>query len=697
MSDWFKNIPCPNCRRLLRYSTNTASKSIICFGCKKEFVPNEKAGLGGANPFSDSTSGDQGLVDSTAPTLNDKSATRKWKKLPRWARVAPKPSAVFAGSASELGEEPDNANYSWAIGEAQPFGSFDNAGSPHLIPLDFSQRSGNRKTVVFGSSAFALLVLAFVVYIYWGSFIKMTGPTPSDPPPSEQVGPPAPTPSEQVGPPAPTQPVSGSVATILEHQSEIFAIEEYVLASITAANEEQRKPHIVVEIKGLTLTDKVRFSLECKKYPNLLNADKHTLNPKKLESGDVESSFQVSMPWNSTELTSPNNRDPMIEIQVEAFVNDRSVINQTLRFHFNEIYVLPLNPFLYAAAYVQPDHPQIKSLQGQYASMDLKWDWDGLKKSMAEYVHKEVSAQTKDPAKAKELSDEKCDELEKSYRSIFHTYFVWKLVDSLQIKYQTLTKDDTAGRRPCQQLRTVSDVLKSRMGNCIEESILLASLIQDGASLMSPTGHCMVMVGLEYNFFDSIPLECTALGASIDMKEYQSILAYAKDAHVQSGLGRLWSALQVMPPKMKHILESDPSWRNFASAIEAGSDELWQVFDRCATIRAWSRAKGSIPPFPEASETNYMSDLQKEQLYKDWSKQEAEMLEWLKINDSNYKISQEGKVSGDPILKGLAYWNTVCLLADHGEFDLDNYVPLSYARRIKIVALPNDLGSTPPK
>ena len=92
-----------------------------------------------------------------------------------------------------------------------------------------------------------------------------------------------------------------------------------------------------------------------------------------------------------------------------------------------------------------------------------------------------------------------------------------------------------------------------------------------------------------------------------------------------------------------------------------------------------------------------MSDLQKEQLYKDWSKQEAEMLEWLRINDSNYKISQEGKVSDDPILKGLAYWNTVCLLADHGEFDLDNYFSISYARRIKIVALPNDLGSTPPK
>ena len=148
---------------------------------------------------------------------------------------------------------------------------------------------------------------------------------------------------------------------------------------------------------------------------------------------------------------------------------------------------------------------------------------------------------------------------------------------------------------------------------------------------------------------------------------------------------------------MKDALESDPSWRNFAKAIEAGSDELWEVFDRCATIRAWSRAKGSIPPFPEATMTNNMSDQQKEQLCKDWSKQETEMLEWLSINDLDYKISQEGKVSDDPISKGLAYWHTVCLLRHHGEFDLDNYVPISYARKIGIVALPNDLGSTPPK
>ena len=329
--------------------------------------------------------------------------------------------------------------------------------------------------------------------------------------------------------------------------------------------------------------------------------------------------------------------------------------------------------------------------------MDLKWDWDGLEKSMVEYVRKQVSAQTKDPAKAKELSDEKCGELEKSYRSMLHTYFVWKLVDALQIKYQNLTKNDSSGLRFCQQLRTVSDVLKSRMGNCIEESILLASLMQEGVSLMSPPAHCMLMVGSEYNFFDSIPLECTTLGASVDIKEYQSILAYAKDAHVQSGLGRLWSALQVMPSQMKDALESDPSWRNFASAIEAGSNELWQVFDRCATIRAWSRAKGCMPPFPDASMTNNMSELQKEQLCTTWIKQEAEMLEWLSINDSDYKISQEAKTSNDLISKGLGYWHTVCLLKRHGEFYLDNYVPISYARKIGIVALPNDLGSTPPK
>ena len=678
MSNWFKNIPCPNCKRVLRYSPNTASSTLTCFGCKTEFVPEAR-----------------GRAEQTAErdTKND-NTSKKSKSLPSWAKTPPKVQSLDSDAVQNLDQEADNANISWAVGEAQPFGAANQFGSPNMIPLDLGENRGRHKTLIFSAFAIVALAAGAIVWGVWGAS-KSAEPLPAESTPVKEAG--NSVPIEQMGPPAPTEPASGSVANILKHESEIFAIEEYVWASIAAANDEQRDPHIVVEIKGLTLTDKVRFSLECKKYPNLLNADKHTLNPKKLESGDVENSFQVWMPWNSTELTSPKNCDPMIEIQVEAFVNDRSVINQTLRFHFNEIYVFPLDSFIYAAAYVQPDHPQIKSLQGQYASMDLKWDWDGLEKSMVEYVRKEVSAQTKDPEKAKKLSDEKCGELEKSYRSMLHTYFVWKLVDSLQIKYQNLTKNDTPGLRFCQQLRTVSDVLKSRMGNCIEESILLASLMQEGASLMSPPAHCMVMVGSEYNFFDSIPLECTALGASIDMKEYQSILADAKDAHVQSGLGRLWSALQVMPPKMKDALESDPSWRNFAKAIEAGSDELWEVFDRCATIRAWSRAKGSIPPFPEATMTNNMSDLQKDQLCKDWSKQEAEMLEWLSVNDLDYKISQEAKASNDLISKGLAYWHTVCLLRHHGEFDLDNYVPISYARKIGIVALPNDLGSTPPK
>ena len=678
MSNWFKNIPCPNCKRVLRYSPNTASSTLTCFGCKTEFVPEARGG-----------------ADQTAERdkKND-NTSKKSKSLPSWAKTPPKVHTFDSDAAQNLGQEADNANTSWAVGEAQPFGSAGQFGSPNIIPLNLVENGVRHKTLIFSAFAIVAFVTGAIVWGVWGGS-QSAEPLPAESTPVKEAG--NSEPIEQMGPPAPTEPASSSVATILKHDSELFAIEEYVLASIAAANEEQREPHIFVEIKGLKLTDKVRFSLECKKYPNLLNADKHTLNPKKLENGDVESSFQVRMPWNSTELTSPNNRDPMIEIRVEAFVNDLSVINQTLRFHFNEIYVFPLDSFIYAAAYVQSDHPQIKSLQGQYASMDLKWDWDGLEKSMVEYVRKEVSTQTKDPAKAKELSDEKCGELEKSYRSMLHTYFVWKLVDALQIKYQNLTKNDSSGLRFCQQLRTVSDVLKSRMGNCIEESILLASLMQEGVSLMSPPAHCMLMVGSEYNFFDSIPLECTTLGASVDMKEYQSILAYAKDAHVQSGLGRLWSALQVMPSQMKDALESDPSWRNFASAIEAGSNELWQVFDRCATIRAWSRAKGCIPPFPEASMTNNMSEQQKDQLCTNWNKQETEMLEWLSINDSDFKISQEGKVSDDPISKGLAYWHTVCLLKRHGEFYLDNYVPISYARKIGIAPLPNDLGSTPPK
>lgn len=667
MSNWFKNIPCPNCKRVLRYSPNTTLTTLTCFACKAQFVPSELSGL-------------EQPPNLGAATNIDAS---KKKKLPRWAKTPPKMHVFDSMGSTRSSHKSGNAKNSWANADAQPFESSIEL-TKRTLPIASHHGGGRRKFVIIGGSAVALFIFAAIGWMIWRG-VKVSDSTLPDPAIAEQTE-----------PPATTEPVSGFVATILKHAPEIFAIEEYVMASLSVVNEQYRASHMVFEIKDLQLTDKVRFSMECKKYPNLLNADKHTLNPKKRESGEIEKEFRVSLPWNLKELTSPSNRDPMIEIRIEAFVNEQSAMNQTLRFHFNEIYVLPLDSFVYAAAFVQPDHPQIKSLQGQYASMDLKWDWDGLEKSMADYVRNEVSAQTKEPAKAKELSDEKCAELEKSNRSILRTYFVWKLVDALQIKYQNLPKNDTPGLRSCQQLRTVSEVLKSKMGNCIEESILLTSLMQEGASLMSPPGHCMVMVGSEFDFVDSIPLECTKLGASVDLMQYQSILNDAKDVHVQSGLGRLLSALQVMPPKMKNELESDPSWRNFTSAIEAGSKQLELVFDRCTFLRAWTQSTGGKIPFPAAFLTNNLTQASKEQLYLDWKTQEQEMLTWLKTNDPNYALSEVAKSSQDPILRGLANWHTVCLLKNTGQFTLDNYVPISYARKIGIVALPNDSGSTSP-
>ena len=630
---------------------------MTCFACKAQFVPSALSGL------------------EQHPTLG--AATNidasKNKKLPQWAKTPPKIHMFNFMGGTRYAQRSDNPKNNFADGDGQIFAS-----------SGYFDARVRRKFFIFGVSAIALSTFTAIGWMIWGGVKVSDLPLPD------------PVIAEQAGQPAPTEPVSGFVATILKHDPEIFAIEEYVKASLSVQNEQYRVPHIVFEIRDLQLTDKVRFSLECKKYPNLLNADRHTFNPKKLESGEIEKIFLVSLPWNLKELTSSSNRDPMIEIRIEAFVNEQSAMNQTIRFHFNEIYVLPLDSFVLSAAYVQPDHPQIKSLQSQYALMDLQWDWDGLHKTMVEFIRKKAFSETNDHSQAQQIADRQCAELEISNKSILRTFFVWKLVDSLNIHYQNLAKNDSAGLRDSQQLRTMSEVLKSKMGNCIEESILLASLMQEGASLMSPPGHCMVMVGSEFNFFDSIPLECTKLGTSVDMAQYHSILNYAKDIHVQSGLGRLWSALQVMPPKMKNSLESDPSWRSFTSAIEAGSKQLELVFDRCSCLRAWTQSTGGKVPFPAASFTNYLTQASKEQLYIDWKIQEQEMFKWLQTNDSNNALSELGKSSPDPILRGLANWHTVCQLKNNGHLALDNYVPISYARKIGIVSIPNDSGSNPP-
>lgn len=523
------------------------------------------------------------------------------------------------------------------------------------------------------------------------------------------------------GPSNPTSTNDVKIAEILDHEKEIFALEEYVVASLIK-KDSQRNPHILVQIKDLKLDDKVRFDLQCKKYPNLLNSKKRSSKPEQDKDGKIQTKFLIYIDWNNTELCSLLNRDPQLEIQVECFVNEKICLEETVRFNFAEINFLPIDSPNYATAYVQKDHPEIAKLREKWSKLEHDFDFLELEKNAASILAKELNEELKadlefnkldkDNKKTKliELLTAKLEQEKSSYESILKTYFAWKLIDSLNISYQNLTNSDVAGFRSAQRMRTISEVLQSKMGNCIEESILIASLVQTEVSLIFPYGHCMAMVGREYAFSEAIPLECTILGEVINIQDYKEHLEIAKNSQQNSSLYRLYRTVELMPAPMKAQLESDPSWRNYTTAIYVGSEKLIDIFDWAAVISAWTQANKVNPPFPSAQYIQRESTAQKEELITNWKAYETEMFNWFEKRDSVIcKFLHEDRdddlltQSGDPAKRnkisiGIAYWYAVSKIQNKFPVDIniDTYVPIAQMRRAGIVAIPNETVSNPP-
>ena len=703
MSTLFKKISCPTCGRSLRYPTSSASEPIQCGGCKARFAPNDVSGSSGGAPPVDSGDDTDEPRGGNAKRWGD--AESRSGKLPRWARDVPIPPALTHGGIETLGDQPDNANTTWAGGDAD--GSGGSGFNPEPIHGFGTGRGGGKKTL-----AGALVGVLALGVVGWMYSVPTTTPqvlpsaekTPAPKPPEGDAPatdpePPAPTaPPAPPAPTAPTDPLAGVVAKVTSAMTHIYAIEEYVWDSLNAnSRDTNRAPHFWVQITGLAPGSKVRFSIKCENTPKLIREERKSENPFVADDGSVQTDFAVWIPWNISELTSIRVRDPLLELSVECFVDEKSACLETLKVHFNEVFVLLNTDTLYSAAYVQPDHPAIKDLiEKKYAPLDRNLDRESLAKSIGEVVEKEVRSEVKDPAEAAARIPSDIEREKTSAVSMLQAFFVWKLVDSLKIKYQNLSNDDAAGGHGNQQLRTVSVVLKDKTGNCIEESLLFASLFHKthGVSLIFPPGHCMAMAGRAFDFFDSIPLECTRLGAEISMKMYQDIVTGAKQAHGQSGLGRFARLVELMPAKMRRVLEADPYWRSFASAIESGTEQLADVFTYEAVVEAWTKS-GLCSSCPTDEQRSKLNEEETKQAFK---RNVAEMDAWFEKNDtSNHQIIKRALDGDNKTAHGIAYWYMVCKLAGasrDGITHLDNYIPIESARKMGIVALPNEAGES---
>ena len=715
MSKVFLMQACGRCKYETRYTRSMVGTQGVCPKCKNAIT----FGMSAPPP----------LPSLAGTSLVD---VGKSVPVPAWAKNAKELANTLAPLSST---EARFANSGGSGGSADPWAV--DADSP-VKPGRFESAQQNSPWVK--RSAIAAAILAVVGVLGVSSYVlinkdelfapnktvvvKDTNPDPtkgtSTKPPADATKPPEDK-KPDGGPSNPTSANDVKIAEILDHEKEIFALEEYVVASLIK-KDSQRNPHITVQIKDLKLDDKVRFDLQCKKYPNLLNSKKRSSTPEQEKDGKIQTEFLIWIDWNNTELCSLMNRDPQLEIQVECFVNEKICLEETVRFNFAEINILPLDAPEYATAYVQKDHPEIAKLREKWSKLEHDFDFLELEKNAASILAKELNEELKadlefnkldkDNKKTKliELLTAKLEQEESSYKSILKTYFAWKLIDSLNISYQSLTKTDVAGFRPTQRMRTISEVLQSKMGNCIEESILIASLVQAEVSLIFPLNHCMAMVGQEYAFSEAIPLECTILGEVINIQDYKEHLEIAKNSQQNSSLYRLYRTVELMPAPMKAQLESDPSWLNYTDAIYYGSKKLIDVFDWAAVISAWTQAKEANPPFPSALHIQRESTAQKEELITSWKGYETEMFNWFEKRDSiTCKFLHEDRdndlltQSGDPAKRnkisiGIAYWYAVSKIQNKFpvEINIDTYIPIAQMRREGIVAIPNETVSNPP-
>ena len=699
MSKVFLMQACGRCKYETRYTRSMVGTQGVCPKCKNAIT----FGMSAPPP----------LPSSAGTSLVD---VGKSVPVPAWANNAKELASTLAPLSST---EARFANSGGSGGSADPWAV--DADSP-VKPGRFESAPQNSPWVK--RSAIAAAILALVGVLGVSSYV-LTNPDPtkgkSPNPPPEATKPPEDK-KPDGGPSNPTSVNDVKIAEILKHDKEIFALEEYVVAS-RIQKDTQRTPHILVQIKDLKLDDKVRFDLQCKKYPNLLNSKKRSSTPEQEKDGKIQTEFLIWIDWNNTELCSLLNRDPQLEIQVECFVNEKICLEETVRFNFAEINILPSDAPEYATAYVQKDHPEIAKLREKWSKLEHDFDFPELEKNTKSILLQELTEKLKADLEFNKLNEDdkkttfnerlnKEREKEKeNYKLILQTYFAWKLIDSLKISYQSLTETDVAGFRPTQRMRTISEVLQSKMGNCIEESILIASLVQAEVSLIFPYRHCMAMVGQEYAFTEAIPLECTALGQVIDIQHYQKYLEIAKNSEKNSSLYRLYRTVELMPAPMKAQLESEPSWRNYTAAIYLGSEQLIDVFDWAAVISAWAQAKKQNPPFPSAQYINRLSTAQKEEIIKSWKGYETEIFDWFKkYNSEKCELLHKNRdhdlltQSGDPaqrdnIRLGIAYWETVSTIVNKSpvEINIDTYIPIAQMRREGIVAIPNETVSNPPK
>ena len=590
MSDWFKNIHCPKCNRVLRCSRNTENSPMTCFGCKTVFVPVDAASSTSPKPASNL----RGTIDPIDGASKQDSASGD-KKLPRWAKNPPVVHPVDPSVIARLAEGPDSANNSWATGEAQPFGSAGQFGSPKIIPLNLAENGWRHKTLIFSALAIVALVTGAIV---WG--------VRGEPLPAES------TLVKGDGNSAPIQPASGPdkpVASLDPKRTYAEQIEAengcegtvYVSSLIGMADFDKQYLSTFSRQDSNDMLEKdlanvgekiddayeavrilqVQTSMDSNKDGLWDHRPMFTVNFPNLQHDGVKVSVYVDVPTEAQQYMSVTNDQPVsfgtgILLSKEGakekcdFNSEKNQFELPLDLHWNLDALRKLEVDLSISLNIRvvyegdgtTDPFPVKITVKPAEQIEHGYPLDINFATLVDSGHPWIKKLINDIPRHKKWinNDIKLigggggDE-----DKVMSAYLVWEELVGRKMSYQSFTGGDFQSQRA----RRVHETLETSNGNCADGSILFASFFEAiglNTFLVIPRGHMYVAIVLEKSLF---PIETTDIGRIVSQEEYKNI--------------SLHPLLGKMVQRYKW-LEKDAAFRSFALAVFHGEDVILKAF-----------------------------------------------------------------------------------------------------------------------
>ena len=568
-------------------------------------------------------------LDAPDPSID---ASRGGSKLPRWARDVPIPPALTHGGIETLGDQPDNANTTWAGGDAD--GSGGSGFNPGPIVYGYGSGFGGRKKTLAGAVV-GVLALGIAAWMYLIPATPLVTPVPTEQAPTAPTEPTAPTapteptaPELETDPPVPAPAPETEPETVEESPANKIDPSKPIAAQVEAVDGCEDTVY-VSSLLGMEEFDKKYLSTlsreECSEklcndlanrgeagIDDVFDAVRHLQIWGRIDEADEgiwarRPTFTVAF---------PNDGLPK-GVKVSVYVDVPQEARQYLAVQKDQ--PISNGTGIELARSTSKDKCDFNQEQNQFElPLELRWNRDALLKletavsfTLNVRVHYEGDGSV-DPFPVK-IRVEPATQIEHGYplainfATLIDSDHPWvkQILDGIphytkwenqeirltgggssdpvdrvlsaymiweEIVGRGLSYHAFSGGDPdSQKVRPVDHSLATRNGNCADGSVLFASLFEVvglDPILVCPPGHMFVMISVPGEH-RVLPIETTCVGSSVSVAEFEKIA--------------LHPLLQQLVQRYRWLVK-DAAFRSFASAVASGHEQFVNEIEKLEAL-----------------------------------------------------------------------------------------------------------------